>query len=70
MSPWWTHLRQGQKRRVVRSEINANEMATFVIAAWEGSRIDASFVRSLEAFLAFTPVILSKIEERGSTRKD
>jgi TetR/AcrR family transcriptional repressor of nem operon len=29
-------LRQGQKRRVVRSDINANETATFLIAAWEG----------------------------------
>lgn len=29
-------LREGQKRRVVRSDISANETATFVIAAWEG----------------------------------
>src|SRR5271167_4232277 len=29
-------LREGQKRGVVRSEINANETATFLIAAWEG----------------------------------
>jgi TetR/AcrR family transcriptional repressor of nem operon len=29
-------LRQGQKRRIVRSDINANETATFLIAAWEG----------------------------------
>jgi len=29
-------LREGQKRRVVRSDINANEAAMFVIAAWEG----------------------------------
>jgi TetR/AcrR family transcriptional regulator, transcriptional repressor for nem operon len=29
-------LREGQKRRVVRSDINANETATFLIAAWEG----------------------------------
>jgi TetR/AcrR family transcriptional regulator, transcriptional repressor for nem operon len=29
-------LRQGQKRRMVRSDINANETATFLIAAWEG----------------------------------
>ena len=29
-------LREGQKRRVVRSDINANETATFVIATWEG----------------------------------
>ena len=29
-------LRQGQKRRVVRSDINANETAMFLIAAWEG----------------------------------
>ncbi len=29
-------LRQGQKRRVVRSDINANETARFLIAAWEG----------------------------------
>jgi TetR/AcrR family transcriptional regulator, transcriptional repressor for nem operon len=29
-------LREGQKRRVVRSDINANETATFVLAAWEG----------------------------------
>jgi len=37
----WHHamaeaLREGQKRRVVRSDINANETATFLIAAWEG----------------------------------
>jgi AcrR family transcriptional regulator len=29
-------LREGQKRRLVRSDINANETATFLIAAWEG----------------------------------
>ena len=29
-------LREGQKRRVVRSDINANETATFLIAACEG----------------------------------
>jgi TetR/AcrR family transcriptional regulator, transcriptional repressor for nem operon len=29
-------LREGQKRRVVRSDIDANETATFLIAAWEG----------------------------------
>jgi TetR/AcrR family transcriptional repressor of nem operon len=29
-------LREGQKRRLVRSDINANETAMFVIAAWEG----------------------------------
>jgi TetR/AcrR family transcriptional regulator, transcriptional repressor for nem operon len=29
-------LRQGQKRRLVRTDINANETATFLIAAWEG----------------------------------
>lgn len=29
-------LREGQKRSVVRSDINADETATFLIAAWEG----------------------------------
>src|SRR6202050_5676516 len=29
-------LREGQKRRVVRTDINANETATFLMAAWEG----------------------------------
>jgi TetR/AcrR family transcriptional repressor of nem operon len=29
-------LREGQKRGVVRSDIDANETATFLIAAWEG----------------------------------
>jgi TetR/AcrR family transcriptional repressor of nem operon len=29
-------LREGQKRRVVRSDIDANETATFLLAAWEG----------------------------------
>jgi TetR/AcrR family transcriptional repressor of nem operon len=29
-------LRDGQKRGVVRSDINANETATFLMAAWEG----------------------------------
>jgi TetR/AcrR family transcriptional regulator, transcriptional repressor for nem operon len=29
-------LREGQKRKVVRSDIDANETATFLIAAWEG----------------------------------
>jgi TetR/AcrR family transcriptional repressor of nem operon len=29
-------LREGQKRGVVRSDINANETATFLMAAWEG----------------------------------
>jgi TetR/AcrR family transcriptional repressor of nem operon len=30
-------LREGQKRRIVRSDINANETATFLMAAWEGN---------------------------------
>jgi len=29
-------LREGQKRGIVRSDINADETATFLIAAWEG----------------------------------
>jgi TetR/AcrR family transcriptional repressor of nem operon len=29
-------LREGQKRKVVRNDINANETATFLIATWEG----------------------------------
>ena len=29
-------LREGQKRGVVRSDIDANETATFLMAAWEG----------------------------------
>ena len=29
-------LREGQKRKIVRSDINASETATFLIAAWEG----------------------------------
>jgi len=29
-------LREGQKRRVVRRDINAKETATFLLAAWEG----------------------------------
>jgi len=29
-------LREGQKRRVVRNDINATETATFLMAAWEG----------------------------------
>jgi len=34
-------LREGQKRRVVRSDINANETATFLLAAWEGYAVIA-----------------------------
>ncbi len=29
-------LREGQKRRIVRGDIDASETATFLIAAWEG----------------------------------
>jgi hypothetical protein len=29
-------LREGWKRRVARSDINATETATFLVAAWEG----------------------------------
>jgi AcrR family transcriptional regulator len=29
-------LREGQKRGIVRSDINTNETATFLMAAWEG----------------------------------
>ncbi len=29
-------LREGQKRRIVRDDISANETATFLLAAWEG----------------------------------
>jgi TetR/AcrR family transcriptional repressor of nem operon len=45
-------LREGQKRRVVRSDISADETATFVLAAWEGYAVlsknaqDARMLRS------------------------
>jgi hypothetical protein len=29
-------LREGRKRRVARSDINATETATFLVAEWEG----------------------------------
>jgi TetR/AcrR family transcriptional repressor of nem operon len=50
-------LREGQKRRVVRSEINANETATFLLAAWEGYAVlaknaqDARMLRSGQKIL-------------------
>jgi hypothetical protein len=45
-------LREGQKRQVVRSDISADETATFVLAAWEGYAVlsknaqDARMLRS------------------------
>ena len=45
-------LRAGQKLRVVRSDINPNETATFLVAAWEGYAVlsknsqDARMLRS------------------------
>jgi TetR/AcrR family transcriptional regulator, transcriptional repressor for nem operon len=45
-------LREGQKRRMVRSDINADETATFLLAAWEGYAVlaknaqDARMLRS------------------------
>jgi len=50
-------LREGQKRRVVRSEINASETATFLLAAWEGYAVlaknaqDARMLRSGQRIL-------------------
>jgi TetR/AcrR family transcriptional regulator, transcriptional repressor for nem operon len=50
-------LGEGQKRRVVRSDINANETATFLLAAWEGYAVlaknaqDARMLRSGQKLL-------------------
>jgi len=50
-------LGEGQKRRVVRSDINAKETATFLLAAWEGYAVlaknaqDARMLRSGQKIL-------------------
>jgi TetR/AcrR family transcriptional regulator, transcriptional repressor for nem operon len=50
-------LRAGQKLRVVRSDIDANETATFLLAAWEGYAVlsknsqDARMLRSGQRIL-------------------
>ena len=36
MTPWRRHCARDRNARVVRSDINANETATFLMAAWEG----------------------------------
>jgi AcrR family transcriptional regulator len=65
-------LREGQKRRVVRSDINANETATFLLAAWEGYAVlaknsqDARMLRS--AKWSVSPPLESLPPARGRAR--
>jgi hypothetical protein len=50
-------LREGQQRRLVRKDINADETATFLLAAWEGYAVlsknaqDARMLRSGQRIL-------------------
>src|SRR5579863_7101904 len=65
-------LREGQKRRVVRSDIDADETAMFVIAAWEGYAVlakNSQDPRMLESGQSSVVRLLESLRPaRGRTR--
>jgi TetR/AcrR family transcriptional regulator, transcriptional repressor for nem operon len=64
-------LREGQKRRVVRSDVNANETATFLLAAWEGYAVlakNSQDARILESGQRSLSSHLESLRPRGRTR--
>ena len=65
-------LREGQKRRVVRSDINANETATFLIAAWEGYAVlgkNSQDPRMIESGQKSIVRFLESLRGKGSPAK-
>jgi AcrR family transcriptional regulator len=65
-------LREGQKRQMVRSDINANETAAFVIAAWEGYAVLAKNSQDPRMLRSGQRSVIGHIESlrpaRGRTR--
>ena len=65
-------LREGQKRRVVRSDINANETATFLIAAWEGYAVlgkNSQDPRMMESGQRSVIRLLESLRRKGGRTK-
>jgi TetR/AcrR family transcriptional regulator, transcriptional repressor for nem operon len=73
----WHHamaeaLREGQKRQVVRSDINANETATFLIAAWEGYAVlgkNSQDPRMMKSGLKSVIRLLESLRAKGGRTK-
>jgi TetR/AcrR family transcriptional regulator, transcriptional repressor for nem operon len=65
-------LREGQKRRVVRSDINASETATFLLAAWEGYAVLAKNAQDPRMLQSGQRTVIGHLESlrtaRGRTR--
>ena len=65
-------LREGQKRQVVRSDINANETATFLIAAWEGYAVlgkNSQDPRMMKSGLRSMIRLLESLRAKGGRTK-
>jgi TetR/AcrR family transcriptional regulator, transcriptional repressor for nem operon len=65
-------LRGGQKRRAVRSDINANETATFLIAAWEGYAVlgkNSQDPRMMKSGLRSVIRLLESLRAKGRRTK-
>jgi TetR/AcrR family transcriptional regulator, transcriptional repressor for nem operon len=65
-------LRGGQKRRAVRSDINANETATFLIAAWEGYAVlgkNSQDPRMMKSGLRSMIRLLESLRAKGGRTK-
>ncbi len=65
-------LREGQKRRVVRSDIDANETATFLIAAYEGYVVltkNAQDARMMQSGQRRVIRLLESLRGRGGRTK-
>jgi len=65
-------LRGGQKRRAVRSDINANETATFLIAAWEGYAVlgkNSQDPRMMKSGLRSVIRLLESLRAKGGRTK-
>jgi TetR/AcrR family transcriptional repressor of nem operon len=65
-------LREGQKRRMVRSDIDADETATFVLAAWEGYAVlgkNSQDPRMLESGQRSVIRLLESLRGKGGRTK-
>ena len=65
-------LRKGQKRRLVRSDINVNETATFLVAAWEGYAVLSKNAQDVRMLRSGQKKVIHHLESlrpaRGRTR--
>jgi TetR/AcrR family transcriptional regulator, transcriptional repressor for nem operon len=62
-------LGEGQKRRVVRSDINANETATFLLAAWEGYAVLAKNAQDARMLRSGQKILIRHLESLRRARR-